>query len=100
MAEQLGLEAARSDIYVKVLARDQITRAEYVVISFRDQYIGRLPMRQIRESLTDSIVYVGKNVDLPNACVRAKIHSLFDAEKRVNDTNTIFTVVAAHLGRL
>jgi hypothetical protein len=68
---------------VRPLGSDEIPCVAVVVIRFRDQYIGRLPMRQIKESLRGGGVYVGKRIELPNACVKAKVEALYDVDKKV-----------------
>lgn len=83
VAEQLGFES-RGEAYVRLLTEEETPRADAISIRFRDQYIGRLPMQQIKESLLGSGVYVGKRIELPNACVKAKIDKVYEKPKTVS----------------
>jgi hypothetical protein len=70
-------------VYVRKLPPEEVPSISSVIIGFRDQYIGRVPMRYIRKGLKGTAAYVGKAIDLPNACVRAKIHALSDSSGKV-----------------
>lgn len=82
MAAKFGLQS-RQEVHVRRLAPAEIPTIAHVFIVFRDQYIGRITMMQIRELLKDTAAYVGKQIELPNACVRARIHSLYDQNSQV-----------------
>ncbi len=56
--------------------------AAVINIRFRDQYIGLLPMRQIKAHVTGRCVQEGHAIDLDNACIRAKVHAMYDAQGR------------------
>lgn len=87
MAEKFAFEPRR-DIFVRALTHDEIPKIGLAFISFRDQYIGRLPMRQVRDALLKTSAFMGKDIDMRNFCVRAKIHSLY--EKDTNRVNIIY----------
>lgn len=77
IADKFGFQY-RTEAYVKLLNAEEIPQLSQVTISFRDQYIGRLPMRQIRNAIKGHGAYIDQRVDVESACVRAKIDGLCD----------------------
>lgn len=57
---------------------------KYVTVVFRDQYIGRLPMRELHQQILDSSIYVGKRLDVESACIKARLTNLRDANGKVH----------------
>ena len=82
IADRFGLES-RKDVYVRKMPLDEVPGIASVVFGFRDQYIGRVPMRLIRMGMKGTSAYAGKVIDLPNACIRAKVHALYDSDRNV-----------------
>ncbi|KAI9141406.1 hypothetical protein BKA69DRAFT_1138976, partial [Paraphysoderma sedebokerense] len=60
-----------------------LVTADYVEISFRDQYISRSDMWRLTVSLTNMCVYVGKKLSFAG-CIRAQIKEIYLNGRRVS----------------
>ncbi|TPX31002.1 hypothetical protein SmJEL517_g05555 [Synchytrium microbalum] len=65
---------ARTDVCVRKINPADYT-AEYVELTFRDQYIGRSEMWRVKLSLNNTAVYVGKKLSSANG-VRAQVKEI------------------------
>ncbi|KAJ3011603.1 vacuolar membrane-associated protein iml1, partial [Thoreauomyces humboldtii] len=83
----------RKDVIVRKIDKEPVA-ADYVELSFRDQYVGRSDMWRLRTVLTGTCVYEGKKV--LSLGIRAQIKDIVVAGKRAScgyiteNTKTIF----------
>ncbi|KAI8922182.1 hypothetical protein DFJ77DRAFT_425692, partial [Powellomyces hirtus] len=83
----------RKDVIVRKIDKETIA-ADYVELSFRDQYVGRSDMWRLRTLLTGTCVYEGKKV--LSLGIRAQIKDIVVAGRRAScgyiteNTKTIF----------
>lgn len=82
IAEKFAFEPRRN-VHVVRVGEEDVPQISSLEIKFRDQYIGRLPMRQILSHLQGQCLYVGKRIDLANSCVKAKTHATCDTAGKV-----------------
>ena len=62
--------------------RKEEVQANYVMLTFRDQYIGRSDMWRLKTSLQDSCVYLKKRVVF-SGCIQATVRAIYVAKKKV-----------------
>ncbi|KAG7093064.1 hypothetical protein E1B28_009356 [Marasmius oreades] len=80
IAETFGV---RNNSEVTVSKVDQTEhRAEYVELSFQDQYLGRNDMWRLDKHLVNQCVYVGQEISFINA-IMTKIHGIYVRGKQV-----------------
>jgi len=85
---------ARTDVVVRKIDFSEVT-ADYIEVTFRDQYISRGDMWRFKLALEGTCVYVGKNISY-GGLLRAQVKKILVNGRKVacgyitNSTKTIF----------
>lgn len=82
LAERFGIKS-RQNVYVCRLEAGETPTVKALVVIFRDQHIGRVAMRMVRDQLRSRSTYTNKTLDIAGACRRARVLSLLGSDGKV-----------------